>query len=93
MTTDGIIEYQRDINTLLALDTYQGMTDAEIQSLIDYHAGLAEMAGRIAEREDVRLIATMQMQQAQLERVETAQRVLESMLEMEIPWVRIGGDS
>lgn len=31
-------ETQRSVQELLKLDTYQGMTDAEIQSLIDYTA-------------------------------------------------------
>lgn len=90
MTTDGIIEFKRDIDTLLSLDTYQGMTDEEIESLIEYHKKVAARDARIEERNDAQLIASMQMQQAQLERVETAQRVLESMLEIEIPWVRVG---
>lgn len=90
MTTDGIIELKRDIDTLLSLDTYQDMTDEEIESLIEYHKKVAAREARIEERSDAQLIASIQMQQAQLERVETAQRVLESMLEIEIPWVRVG---
>ena len=90
MTTDGIIEFKRDIDTLLSLDTYQGMTDAEIDSLIEYHSKVAARDARIEERNDAQLVASLQMQQAQMERVETAQRVLESMLEIEIPWVRVG---
>lgn len=31
-----VIELVRDLNTLLALGTYQGMTDAEIDSIIEY---------------------------------------------------------
>lgn len=34
---------KRDIATLLALGTYQGMTDEEIQSVIDYYISLAHM--------------------------------------------------
>lgn len=34
---------KRDISTLLALGTYQGMTDEEIQSVIDYYVSLAHM--------------------------------------------------
>lgn len=90
MTTDGIIELKRDVDTLLSLDTYQGMTDAEIESLIEYHSNVAARNARIEERSDAQLIASMNLQQAQLERVETAQHVLESMLEIDIPWVRVG---
>ena len=35
-SNDEVIEYVRDVNILLQLDTYQGMSDAEIQSVIDY---------------------------------------------------------
>lgn len=37
MTTDeNIIPVKRDVDTLLALGTYQGMTDEEIESIIDF---------------------------------------------------------
>ena len=44
MTTenDGMVELpDRDISVLLSLDTYQGMTDSEIQSIIDWNMRLA----------------------------------------------------
>lgn len=34
---------KRDVATLLALGTYQGMTDEEVQSVIDYYVNLAHM--------------------------------------------------
>lgn len=37
-TTETTEETQRSVQELLKLDTFQGMTDAEIQSLIDYTA-------------------------------------------------------
>lgn len=43
MTTEneGIVELPpRTIQELLALDTYQGMTDEEIQIIVDYHQQL-----------------------------------------------------
>ena len=36
MTTDNIIETPRDLEVLLRLDTYQDMTDEEIDILIAY---------------------------------------------------------
>lgn len=36
---------QRNVDTLLKLGTYQGMSDAEIQSIIDYKTGLAYQDG------------------------------------------------
>lgn len=44
MTTDNesLVELPaREISVLLNLDTYQGMTDEEIQSIIDWHASNA----------------------------------------------------
>lgn len=34
--TQGIVGFPRDINELLLLDTYQGMTDEEINLIIDF---------------------------------------------------------
>ena len=39
---DAPQESKRDVSELLKLDTFQGMTDAEIQSLIDYYVNLAK---------------------------------------------------
>lgn len=39
---DALQESKRDVSELLKLDTFQGMTDAEIQSLIDYYVNLAK---------------------------------------------------
>lgn len=94
MTTEGeIIEYVRDINVLLHLDTFQDMTDAEIQSVIDFKV---EEAKRCARNE---LIGETQFQEerellAQRTAVAAAARdVLESRLNIEIPWVTVGSDS
>ena len=45
MTTEQTEVTTRDIATLLALETYQGMTDEEIQSIIDYKMRYAFDAG------------------------------------------------
>lgn len=39
--TSGEQSAQRSVHELLKLDTFQGMTDAEIQSLIDYYVEVA----------------------------------------------------
>lgn len=39
--TSGEQPVQRSVHELLKLDTFQGMTDAEIQSLIDYYVEVA----------------------------------------------------
>lgn len=94
MTTEGeIIEYVRDIDVLLQLDTYQGMTDAEIQSIIDYKIAETQRntiinAELMQTVENSRAIAA-----ARVESIQAANNVLQSMLEIEIPWVTVGGDS
>lgn len=40
MTTEGKI---RDLDTLLALDTYQGMSDDELTAIIDYKERMARL--------------------------------------------------
>lgn len=58
-TTDestGIIEQPRDLDTLLKSTTYQGMTDEEIQRIIDFTADMNYKKGyaeaRIENEED-----------------------------------------
>ena len=90
MTTDGIIELQRDVNVLLELDTFQDMTDAEIQSIIDFYKEVAANEARDALAKDAQFIAAQNMMNARIEQTEAATNVLQSMLEIEIPWVRVG---
>ena len=44
-TSEETTETQRSVQELLKLDTYQGMTNAEIQSLIDYTAKMSYTEG------------------------------------------------
>lgn len=44
-TSEETTETQRSVQNLLKLDTFQGMTDAEIQSLIDYTAKMSYTEG------------------------------------------------
>lgn len=55
MATDetvGIIETPRTVDVLLNCSTYQGMTDVEIQSLIDYWQSLGYEKGYKVAREE-----------------------------------------
>ena len=47
MTTEetNLIPIKRDIGVLLSLDTYQGMTDEEIDSIIEFKCNLARQEG------------------------------------------------
>ena len=94
MTTEGeIIEFQRDVNVLLLMDSYQDMTDAEIESIIEFKMGMAHDAGYHQAMEDARLVAENQLLNAQIAKVQAATDVLQSMLEKEMPWVSVGSDS
>lgn len=94
MTTEGeIIEMVRDVDVLLMLDTYQGMSDAEIQSLIDYHASVAADNARNELERESQFLEARELAAARTAHAQAAANVLESMLEIEIPWVTIGSDS
>lgn len=94
MTTEGnIIPIKHDIDVLLHMESYQDMTDEEIDSIIEYRINVAvnralseEVEAHIAECEQT-LISMVE------ERSKATQGVLQSMLNIEIPWVRVGGDS
>ena len=71
MTTDGtIIPIERDMDTLLKLDTYQGMSDDEIKKIIGYLVDLArQQAVATAAEADAEFLARnlQQTSAAQLE--------------------------
>lgn len=94
MTTDGeIIELVRDINVLLMMDSYQDMTDAEIQSVIDFKVAEARSNARNELELESQFQETRELAAARAAHAQAAANVLESMLEVEIPWVTIGSDS
>ena len=47
MTTETTTQEPRTLDVLLSLDTYQGMTDEEIQTIIDYEKEMAYGRGTI----------------------------------------------
>ena len=91
-TTDESTELEienvpRDINTLLSLDTYQGMTDAEIEMVLSYRVEVAvadrELLARIAaatEREEQCIADNRASAAATL-------AMLQSIIESEFPTV------
>lgn len=84
-TTD---EKTRTIDELLALDTYQGMTDAEIDAILKYSIDRA-----LADRERLaRMTAEIQLSEQLIEdNRQNAQRaydVLQSIVETEFPTVK-----
>lgn len=68
MTTDETAKKPRSIDELSKLETYQGMTDAEIQLIMDYNAKIAaERAdGEARQREATAQLRAMQAESARL---------------------------
>lgn len=93
MTTDGeVIEYVRDINVLLELDTYQGMSDAEIQSIIDYKVSVAEQDAAANARIDMAAENGRALIQAHTQAVQESTNMLKSLLSMSVPYVSVTGE-
>lgn len=87
-----LIPITRDISVLLELDTYQGMTDEEIDSLIEYHVDYALRN----EESTARMAAIESSMQAQLDtyrQLESdSQEMLECVRGQSIPWVTVAAD-
>ena len=88
MTTE--VNEPRDINILLALETYQGMTDEEIESIISYKVNAA-----VSDRELLARITaiTQKSEQCIADNRASAQRALdmiESIVRTQLPTVPIG---
>lgn len=84
-----LIPIVRDVPTLLELDTYQGMSDEEIQSLIDYHKEKAVRDYQISG--DTTIIQESMAVQLELysDIARHSSDVLQSVLSQPIPWVTV----
>jgi hypothetical protein len=79
MTTDeNIIPVKRDLDTLLSLNTYQGMTDDEIESIIEYKIYVAKcdaqsklMYNKITEETSARVAAYNETSRKTMELVQS----------------------
>lgn len=82
----------RDISTLLSLDTYQDMSDEEIDLLIDYKIQLA----LDSEEQTAKMDAIQQQVAAQASAYQTmaadAHDVLYSELNRQVPWATVAAD-
>lgn len=94
MTTDGqIVELVRDIDVLLEMNSYQDMSDAEIQSVIDYYVEDAKRTARNELLVETQFKEERELAATRREHAQAAADVLKSRLEIEIPWVTVGSDS
>ncbi len=89
---DNLQPIVRDIGVLLSLDTYQDMSDAEIEMVIDYRISQA----LISNEHQNKLTAISYKTQQQLEtfrRIENESiSVLQSILSQQIPWATVSED-
>ena len=89
---DNLQPLVRDVATLLSLSTYQGMSDEEIDSLIDYHVKFALQSDE--QKANIAAIETVSQAQAAAYRAmaEDSQNVLQSVLSRQIPWATVSED-
>ena len=93
MTTDGeVIEYVRDINVLLKLDTFQGMSDAEIQSVIDFKVEEAKNQATTEAHMDEISESVRVKTAARAQAVQDSTSMLESLLRTSVPYVNVTGE-
>lgn len=89
---DNLQPIVRDIATLLSLSTYQGMSDEEIESLIDYHVKIALQSDE--QKANILAIETVSQAQAAAYNAmaEDSHNVLKSVLSRQIPWATVSED-
>lgn len=92
MTTENV-STPRDLNTLINLDTYQGMTDEEIELVINY-----KVESKVHEQliEASKTFNTLQMEAILQQNVESSQRamsMLQSIRDRKPVLHTVGGDN
>lgn len=89
---EELVPIVRSISVLLNLDTYQGMTDEEIQSLIDYYKEQA--VNNYIQNSQQTAIETAMTAQADYyqSELQNAQTVLEYVLNQQVPFYTINSD-
>lgn len=83
-----IIDLQRDVDTLLKLDTYQGMSDSEIDSVIAYKVETAVRDATISADMEVHLSMMRDLMESQRNAVasteESLRKALDTYSELEV---------
>lgn len=89
---DNLQPIVRDVATLLSLSTYQGMSDEEIESIIEYRVNLALQSD--TQQASISSIETVSQAQAAAYRAmaEDSHNVLQSVLSRRIPWATVSED-
>lgn len=84
-TTD---ERPRTLDKLLALDTYQGMTDAEIDIILDYKIKQAVTEREVLARIELQIQTSEQIIADNRRSAQEAHDMLQSIIEAEFPKVK-----
>ena len=91
-TDEGIVEYVRDLNVLLELDSYQGMSDAEIQSVIDYLCGVEYERGKNDAIFDDIVKTNEEIAEANRLNVAYTVNMMNELLHATVPFLLVTGD-
>lgn len=87
MTTDETpveVTQPRAIGELLSLPTYQGMSDEEIQSIIDFKCGLARSDSVARAQQQSNIVAMNSMVELHAKALEESTRLYEGLLSREV---------
>lgn len=71
---------KRSVAELISLGTYQGMTDEEIQSIIDFEKNLAEQNGRIEALKQTDIVTMNEILESNRAAQQHSEEVLKSIL-------------
>ena len=71
---------KRSVAELISLETYQGMTDEEIQSIIDFEKNLAEQNGRIEALKQTDIVTMNEILESNRAAQQHSEEVLKSVL-------------
>ena len=71
---------KRSVAELISLGTYQGMTDEEIQSIIDFEKNLAEQNGRIEALKQTDIVTMNEIIESNRAAQQHSEEVLKSVL-------------
>lgn len=82
----------RDVNVLLTLDTYQGMSDEEIELVIDFKIQEALNSAENTAKQNAIAGSAQAQIDAYSSMADDAHDVLQSVLNRQVPWATISAD-
>lgn len=83
---------QRNVQDLLKLDTFQGMTDAEIQSLIDYYVNRAHFDEETKAYQTAAIESMNETTERWNKAADESNDLLKKMLSVDLNFDKIGAD-